>query len=421
MRASLYAKFYVRRALWLAPACFIILAGCDSGGYPEDLTYPVRKDPLVVGLPTATVARPDALGPEGYQQFMTRVGEPEDKGGVGGNKLDPAKLKDDQRDKIEAGLQTLFGTPAEPKVNFASKNVEIETSDQESLQELKLDSKRLASGSKLYRRHCLHCHGVSGDGRGPTATWVNPHPRDYRQGIFKFTSSVGGNSRKPRREDLLRVLRNGIEGTAMPPFGLLPDQELEDLVSYVIHLSLRGQVEFDLMKTMLESQLDESIAAELGMRLKAYALNDWLKSENSPIKPGNYSETRDKSAKATSIEEGYKLFVQPGAASCIACHKDFGRIVDWKFEAWGTVGRPLDLTRGTYRGGRRPVDIYYRIHQGINGSAMPRFADSLKDEQIWQLVDFVQALPYKNMLPDGIREQVYPPTVEKTDEVVTVR
>ena len=30
---------------------------------------------------------------------------------------------------------------------------------------------------RLYREHCAHCHGISGDGVGPTAVFLNPYPR----------------------------------------------------------------------------------------------------------------------------------------------------------------------------------------------------------------------------------------------------
>src|SRR5215207_2334394 len=82
-------------------------------------------------------------------------------------------------------LGAMFGTPDEPN----------------ALPETGLDIKKLKmaagpvwsdkAGGKhgLYRRHCVHCHGISGDGRGPTAAILNPYPRDYRPGIFKFKST----------------------------------------------------------------------------------------------------------------------------------------------------------------------------------------------------------------------------------------
>ena len=54
------------------------------------------------------------------------------------------------------------------------------------------------------------CHGVTGDGQGPAAQYLNPPPRDYRLGQFKFTSTPRGS--KPRREDLARIIRRGAKG-----------------------------------------------------------------------------------------------------------------------------------------------------------------------------------------------------------------
>ena len=93
----------------------------------------------------------------------------------------------------------------------------------------------------MYRRHCAHCHGISGDGAGPTASFLNPYPRDYRRGIFKFKSTP--RTEPPTKEDLKRILHEGIAGTAMPSFKYLPNDELEALASYVRYLSVRGQVE----------------------------------------------------------------------------------------------------------------------------------------------------------------------------------
>ena len=44
---------------------------------------------------------------------------------------------------------------------------------------------------------------------------------------------------------------------------------------------------------------------------------------------------------------------------------------DQKPDDWGNPLRPANLNRGVYKGGRRPIDIYWRIAKGINGAQMP--------------------------------------------------
>src|SRR5205807_5778428 len=97
----------------------------------------------------------------------------------------------------------------------------------------------------LYREHCAHCHGITGDGVGPTAAFLNPYPRDYRKGQFKFKSTPAGF--KPTHADLKKIVLDGVPGTAMPSFKLLPDLEVEALVEYVRYLSIRGEIERRLL------------------------------------------------------------------------------------------------------------------------------------------------------------------------------
>ena len=52
------------------------------------------------------------------------------------------------------------------------------------------------------------------------------------------------------------------------------------------------------------------------------------------------------------------------------------------FDVWDHPIKPRDLTSGVYRGGRRPLDIYRRIHAGIKGTPMPPFGAALKEEEI---------------------------------------
>ena len=110
-----------------------------------------------------------------------------------------------------------------------------------------------------------------------------------------------------------------------------------------------------------------------------------------------------------SIGRGFVSFTT-GAAECRKCHGDFGRVNNYIYDDWGTIVRPANLTTGIYRGGRRPIDLYYRIHAGINGSNMPAFGESVfatNPAEIWDIVNFLEALPYKKMLPDEVKEQVY--------------
>src|SRR4051812_45377990 len=140
------------------------------------------------------------------------------------------------RTRLAGALNNIFGTPAGPRVQMPENEDTAITRYQ--IETLKLTPAVLAQGRIEYRRYCMQCHGIARDGRGPTGPWVHPHPRDYRQGLFKFISTAEG---KPRRDDLFRILKTGVEGTSMPSFALLGDEALEALVSYVIHLSLRGE------------------------------------------------------------------------------------------------------------------------------------------------------------------------------------
>jgi mono/diheme cytochrome c family protein len=248
---------------------------------------------------------------------------------------------------------------------------------------------------------------MTGDGRGPTGLWVYPHPRDFRRGAFKFVST--GDGGKPRRADLVRTLRDGLRGTAMPAFGLLPDEQRDLMAGYVTFLSLRGQVEFQTLAAVL-SDGDGDPAGFARERLTA-ALAAWEKAEAAPPAPTPPTPA-DEAGKQSpehleSVRRGYGLFTAAGGSSCITCHEDFGRKATYRYDVWGTVVRPADLTAGQYKGGNRPEDLYHRVRGGIQPSGMPAHP-ALTDRQVWDLVHFVRALPYPRELPPDVRSAVYP-------------
>ena len=115
---------------------------------------------------------------------------------------------------------------------------------------LRLIGHKLQAGRRLYMQHCMHCHGVTGDGNGPTARYIrnhrfNPLPRDYRRGLFKFTSTKNGFYAS--RDDLRRTVRQGLAGTYMPSFLLIDPDELDAIVEFVRFLAMRGEIERRLL------------------------------------------------------------------------------------------------------------------------------------------------------------------------------
>src|SRR5580704_16141254 len=48
------------------------------------------------------------------------------------------------------------------------------------------------TGASIYRRFCIGCHGVLGDGQGENAQWIDPKPRNFTIAIFRCRSTPTG-------------------------------------------------------------------------------------------------------------------------------------------------------------------------------------------------------------------------------------
>lgn len=349
-------------------------------------------------------------------------------------------VKPQPQQDIATVLAAVFGTPNEPTVlpetGLDPTKIHMAAGPTQSDQQ----------GAKkgLYRRHCAHCHGITGDGNGPTARFLNPYPRDFREGKFKAKSTQ--RTAKPTDEDLRRTLLNGVYGTAMPSFKLLAPDEVDALVEYVKYLSMRGELETRLTRFVAidlgedESLTDPGIAREIAVEDEEYGLKgivaEWEEAggsviwPNPELAPKPLSE-RDSDALAASIAKGRKLFYGTRAA-CSTCHghtasgdgtidgyddwndvvhklagsvnstdltifdqaqpeddKEAQRLDEEREEALKSLAMrehalatslpprfiiPRNLRRGVFRFGNRPIDIYWRIREGINGTPMPAAA-----------------------------------------------
>jgi len=263
----------------------------------------------------------------------------------------------------------------------------------------------LADSAELYRVECLHCHGVEGGGDGPSAQFLEPRPRDFRHGVFKYTALT--QPARPRREDLLRTLHDGLNGTSMPSFARLSLAERHGLADLVRLLSIRGEVERRLASTFVDEGEfeDDAIASET-----ADVFGKWRESAEKVV----IADSDVPVATPELVARGDALFHDVTKGNCSSCHGDHGAgdgPAAWKIglsgvkepaylDAWGRPILPRDLRLGIYRGGSRPIDLYRRIWSGIPGTPMPalgtaKAADgspAVPSSDVWALVHYVRSL-----------------------------
>jgi mono/diheme cytochrome c family protein len=362
--------------------------------------------------------------------------------------------RDDQQ-TIATVLEALFGTPDDPFVleekDSEGKVVSLTGLERNRLQMAAGPVRSDRSGKRfgLFREHCVHCHGVSGDGMGPTASFLKPYPRDYRQGKFKFKSTE--RAEMPTDDDLRRVIRHGIPGTAMPAFEVaLSQQEVDALVEYVKYLSLRGQAELSLILQIQNLSTGEKLPTDREMLIDTVLLPEVEKWRTAGQKIIQAPEPPAELGTPESIAKGRELFYSEKKANCVKCHGPTGLgdgtrddYDDWSKQVvtlTGNINRaleqidkdmqsgegdaselrerraaelarlavieahslpprhiePRNLRLGIYRGGRRPIDIYYRVFAGINAVPMPGTAGpAVTNEEMWNVVDYVLSLPYE--------------------------
>ena len=103
------------------------------------------------------------------------------------------------------------------------------------------------------------------------------------------------------------------------------------------------------------------------------------------------------------------MFTRKADNSCITCHADFGRKPVLRYDVWGLVAKPADLTATALKGGARPEDVFARVRGGILAVGMPAHPE-FSDRQVWDLVRFVKSVPYPRELPPEVSKAVYPET-----------
>ena len=247
----------------------------------------------------------------------------------------------------------------------------------------------IEEGRSAYGNYCVGCHGENGDGNGEAARFLDPRPRNFQIANFKFSSTRSGQL--PTDQDLERTITEGLKGSAMPGWDLLPTRTVTALIAY----------------------------------LKTFSPK-WTERQPAPAIPQVTDPYRSKADKSAAIARGEAVY--HGFASCWSCHPTYvsGEKIneyragmesapsagfrpnlhegDGKRNVEGEMVYPPDFTRDFLRAGADVNDLYRSIAAGISGTAMPTWVDSMEipsedgsrmlieSADMWAMAYYVQSL-----------------------------
>jgi DMSO reductase family type II enzyme heme b subunit len=221
-------------------------------------------------------------------------------------------------------------------------------------------------GQVIYFQRCSFCHGLLGDGNGPAADYMDPRPRDFTLGTFKFRSTESGEL--PTDEDLFRTVSRGLSGTGMQAFddekikNGLSEQERWAVIYYI--------------KTFVPEFEDPEF-------------DPYKKIVSLPANMPPYD--------AASIAKGKEIFER---AKCWECHGKQGRGDGQKaFDRKDDWGFPIRIRNVTFpwkiKAGTDVADIYMRFSTGISGTPMPSFVKALSEEERWSLANYIKSFQHQ--------------------------
>jgi mono/diheme cytochrome c family protein len=242
---------------------------------------------------------------------------------------------------------------------------------------------RVIDGKQLYSGYCAPCHGENGDGNGPAARFLYPKPRNFGEGKFRLATT---DNAIPSDDDLLRVVTRGMPGSAMFPFGHVREEDRRSLVEQV-RLLIRTATEQQILRQ----------AAERGDTVEPTELAQLVDDLTRPGEPITLPSDLPAPSEA-SVAHGREMYRK----TCMNCHGEKGDAegVEDQRDNNGMPTKPRDFTRGIFKGGREPRQLYARILRGMPGTPMPSSAH-LSAADMGDLLNFVLSLS-----PPGMEQRV---------------
>ena len=290
---------------------------------------------------------------------------------------------------------------------------------------------RHENGREIYNYRCYFCHGYSGDAKTLTSTYIDPPPRDFTQSDLSALD----------RKDMIKAVTHGKPGTAMHGFSrLLNEKEIAAVVDFVRlefmqekrlntryhtaengwprHERYRDAFPFATGEIPLDRPWQDLPPAQVrGKQLylsSCITCHDRARVENEGIvwskqsvsyPRNNYSHTEIDAISSASIYyrhdvvpavealstqavAGKKLWQQ----NCAFCHAADGSGENW-------IGsflepKPRDLTDTSFMSSMTRELLLQRIRDGLVNTSMPAWKDVLDDQQINQIISYIDEAFY---------------------------
>lgn len=147
----------------------------------------------------------------------------------------------------------------------------------------------LASGRQIFNENCAECHGQTGRGDGPARQTINPknpppanfHDPERMAGLSPFKA--------------FNTASFGVEGTAMPSFSALPEEQRWEVAFYVMSLRFSAEAaksgaafaqsktipdeltHVAALSTLSDEQLLKKLKGHAGQESQAYAMLAYLR------------------------------------------------------------------------------------------------------------------------------------------------
>jgi mono/diheme cytochrome c family protein len=259
---------------------------------------------------------------------------------------------------------------------------------------IEVTARALNEGRDAYMLYCYACHGPDGDGKGPAAYGLRPPPRDFTKGIFKFARLRSGED-LPTDDDLTRIVRGGLHGTAMLPWDV-PEVELEKILQYI--------------KTFAPQKWEKKKkSGEPVKTIDDFAPSEdpWIGKETEAVQSGK--ELYHLRAECVTCHPTFETKEETYKMSVVAAKRDpdkYKVLTGFRDDPFGAVAKdsaeygvkilPPDFTytpvRSIHPGEGQLTDIYRVISYGVF-PIMPAWKGAgLSEKDIWALAHYVKSL-----------------------------